>query len=158
MKHLLMLVLLLAGWIAVPASAQEKEEVMVVQTKGGENVVFRFPEKPEMTFSGADVKIQSTKESVLYPMKDVAQVKFETISAGVENALADSGLSFRFDGDLTVEGLNAGTAVAVYSLNGVQCLGGQADINGKAVLPTETLSPGVYIVKTNKVSFKIVKQ
>lgn len=153
-----MLVLLLACWIAVPASAQETEEVMVVETKGGEDVVFRFPEKPEMTFSGENVKIQSTKETVLYPMNEVAQVKFETRSAGVENAMADNEVSFRFDGDLTVEGINAGTAVTVYSLNGVQCLEGKADSNGKVVLPAGTLAPGVYIVKTNKLSFKIVKK
>jgi len=157
MKHLFMLVLVLAGWIAVPASAEEKE-AMVVETNGGTNVVFFFDEKPEMTFSGENVEIKSTKESVLYPMNEVEQVKFEMRTVGIENTLADSDISFRFEGQLIVEGLNPTTPVAVYSLNGTQCLEGKADDNGKAVLPTETLSPGVYIVKANKISFKIIKK
>lgn len=157
MKHLLMLVLVLAGWIAVPASAEEKE-AMVVETTSGNNVVFFFDVKPEMTFSGENVEIKSTAESVLYPMKEVAQIKFENRPDGVENTLADKDISFRFERNLTVEGLNPASSVTVYSLNGTLCLEGQADDNGQAVLSTETLTPGVYIVKANNISFKIVKK
>lgn len=152
-----MLTLLLAGWIAFPTSAEEKE-AMVVETKGGSSVVFFFDEKPEMTFAAENVNIESTKETVLYPMNEVDQVRFEKRSVGVENTIGDSEISFRFEGDLIVEGMNPESTVAIYSLNGTLHLEGKADGNGKAVLPTETLVPGIYVVKADKISFKIVKK
>lgn len=158
MKYFLLLMLALPGWFATPVSAEGKG-AMVVETKGGDKVLFYFAQKPEMAFSGADVEIKSTAETVLYPMSDVAQIKFdEEATSGITN-LKSGNVSFRFtDGQLTVEGLAPASLVAVYSTGGVLCLQGKADGSGRVVLSTGALTRGAYIVKTDKVTYKIVKK
>lgn len=157
MKYFVLLMLMFTGWLSVPASAEERE-AMVVETKGGDEVLFLFEQKPEMTFSGENVEIKSTKETVLYPMEDVAQIKFEQISTGIGNVNAGD-VSFRFtDGQLEAEGLAPQSAVTVYSADGTARLSSKADASGKAMLQTDSLPKGIYIVKTDKVTYKIIKK
>lgn len=120
--------------------------------------MFFFDQKPEMTFSGANVEINSTAETVMYPMNDVMQIYFDQTVTGIgKTALGE--MSFRFaDGQLSIEGLSPATAITVYSAGGAVCLQGKADANGRAELSTGTLSRGVYVVKTGKVTYKIVKK
>lgn len=131
---------------------------MVVETNEGKKVSFFFDQKPELSFSGENVEIVSTAENVLYPMSDVAQIYFEQISLGVNDATL-GGTSFHFtDGQIMVNGLAPDSVIAVYSANGTLCLQGRADGDGNAVLSTETLSGGMYIVQTSKVNCKIIKK
>lgn len=157
MKYFVLCMLMFAGWLSVPASAEERE-AMVVETKGGDRVLFLFEQKPEMTFSGESVEIKSAEETVLYPMEDVAQIKFEQITSGIGSAETGD-VSFRFSGgQLEADGLTPQSAVTVYSAGGTVMLRGKADAGGRAVLPTGSLQKGIYIVKTDKVTYKIVKE
>lgn len=157
MKYLFLLMLTFAGLFPANASAEDGN-AMIVETKGGNTVTFLFAQKPEMTFAGENVEIKSVDNTVAYPMADVLQVRFEYIPTGVAK-VENGDLSFRFDGGkLEAEGLAPLSAVAVYSTDGAECVRGQADAGGRAVLAIGGLKPGVYVVKAGNVSYKIIKK
>lgn len=145
------------SWFPTNVSAEDGN-AMVVETKGGNQVTFLFDTKPEMTFAGENVEIKSTTETVAYPMSDVVQVRFEYIPTGI-GKVENGDLSFRFNGGtLEAEGLAPMSMVAVYSVDGAECLRGKADAGGRAELAIGGLKAGVYVVKAGNVSYKIIKK
>lgn len=156
MKHLVLLMLLLAGAFGVSAQGQHRD-AMVVKTNGGETVNFYFDQKPEMTFSGENVEITAASNKVLYAMSEVAQIYFDE-GTGIEDTETVSDIRFYFAGDLLrAEGLEPESLIGIYSVGGVLMVNAQADENGAASISTEAFPQGIYIVRTNKISYKIVK-
>lgn len=130
---------------------------MVVETTGGDIVSFLFDTKPEMTFSGENVEIKSTSETVLYPMNTVARITFDEI-AGI-NAADQNDVIFYFNNDeLTASGLKPLSEVIVYSIDGTIRLRGNVDTNGVATLSLKDLQGGIHIVKTGNITYKIIKK
>lgn len=157
MKQLLLFVLAFSGWLATPALAAG-DGAVVVETKSGEKVTFYYEAQPEITFAEADVEIKSSEQSVVYAMSDVAQIKFDDTITGI-GAVSKNETRFTFSGtQVIIEGLAPQSKVAVFAADGKLWKQGSADANGKATLALGELTKGVYVVKTNKVSYKIVKK
>ena len=156
MKQLLLLVLAFTGWLATPASAANG--AVVVETKSGETVTFYYETQPEITFTEGDVEIKSTEQSVVYAMNDVAQIKFDDTLVGIESVNKNE-TRFTFRGSqLVIEGLTPQTEVAVFAADGKLWKQGAADATGKVTMAMGDLTKGVYVIKTNKVSYKIIKK
>lgn len=155
MKHLTLVMLLLVGALGASAQQQQKD-AMVVETTAGEKVLFFFEEKPEMAFAGDVAEITTTTDKVQYPLEEVKRIYFDEKS-GIAQTEADE-TRFYFDGNtLRVEGLEVGEQIGLYAVGGALLRSAKADADGRVDLSTESLSTGVYIVKTKSISYKIVK-
>ena len=67
--------------------------------------------------------------------------------------------SFRLaPGEIAISGAEPGSQAQVYALGGRQVLSARVGQDGSVSLSTTGLKAGIYIVKTNKSSFKIVKK
>lgn len=157
MKQLLLFVLAFSGWLAAPAFAAG-DGAVVVETKSGEKVTFYYEAQPEITFADANVEIKSSEQSVVYAMNDVAQIKFDDTIAGIDD-VSKNETRFTFSGtQLIIEGLAPQSKIAVFATDGKMWKEGTADANGKVTMAMGELTRGVYVIKTNKVSYKIVKK
>lgn len=158
MKHLLLIMLLFAGTLFGHAQS-EAENAVFVEKNDGSKVSFLFDSKPEMTFSGADVVLAAAGEEVQYAMADVKQVYFAYQNPTSVGKVEGRNVAFRISGDaLVADGLEAGTAVSVYSASGSLVAGAKADAAGHAEVSLASAQKGVYLVKAGKVSYKIVKK
>ncbi len=115
-----------------------------------------------MTYSANELVMTTTKTSVRYPINRLQKVVFdvdENVTSVEDVKSSPSGdvkFSFR-DGSLVVSGGNAGAIVNLYQSNGVFVGQFRLDGDGSVTIPTSNLSSGVYIVNTQKMSFKFYK-
>ena len=131
--------------------------------------------KPVIGFDGECVQIHSATVTVTTPYRysDIKKLYFDVITSGspVEPSQLDPTLKiadpkdaantffFAYDGNVVrLSGVGENPKVAVYSMNGVKVTP-QMQINDQqVVLNVSPLPFGVYVIRVNDRSFKIVKK
>ena len=151
MKKLLFILSLLA--IAGTATAQH----MVVETAGG-NEVFTLDNLKQITFNGTTVNIEQsngTKSSA--SMGNIKRIYFDDMSSIADiNAQGGDLVEYLSHDDIAINS-EAGSMVTVYSLTGAQLLTRRIDTQGEAI-SIAGLPQGIYIVKANERTTKIIKR
>ena len=131
MKHFFVILLLMGG---LPVFAQNTLNVWL--TDGGK-VSFTFAEKPVVSHADNILSISSTAASVEYPVSDVVRFTFEdaetTKVLSVKSDIADE--------------------VSVFDLQGTLL----KRFKGSS-FSLEGLPQGVYIIKSNRSTFKVIKK
>ena len=150
---------LLLLWLT--AAGAWAQNAIVVCQNDGTMAKFAFTEKPVVTYSAGELVMTTNKTSVQYPMNRLLKIYFDVaeVPDGIDVEVTqpeDVQFAFR-DGALVVSGGEAGAIVNLYRLDGVSAGQFRLDGNGSVTIPTGSLSKGVYIVKTNQVSFKFRK-
>lgn len=152
MKKRLCSLLLLACCLS--ASAQN---AIAIHQKDGKVANFAFSEKPVVTYADNQLVITTTKASVQYPLYLLQKIDFALSEAtAVEQVKPDA--KFRFtDGTLYISGGDPGSQVYIYNMRGMTAGQYRIDDAGNAVISLQSLSKGLYIVKTNHFTFKFTK-
>ena len=122
-------------------------------------------EEPAVESRGSNLVLVTNTAAVLYPRSEIHYFALEDVAHGdiytrIETLPADDGAAapaFRA-GDLTFSHLSAGERVCVYDAAGRLAAQSRADEHGALRLPTQPLPAGVYVVKTERMTFKIQKQ
>ena len=151
MKKLLFIISLLA--IAGTATAQH----MVVETAGG-NEVFTIDNLKQITFNGTTVNIeQNNGAKSSASMGDIKRIYFDDMSSIADiNAQGGDLVEYLSHDDIAINS-EAGSMVTVYSLTGAQLLTRRIDTQGEAI-SIAGLPQGIYIVKANERTTKIIKR
>ncbi len=126
---------------------------------------YDFDEQPLVMNRGATLVVATNSASILYPRSEIHYFALEDVTHGdiytrIGTLPADDGAAapdFRA-GDLTFSHLSAGERVCVYAAAGRLAAQSRADTHGALRLPTQPLPAGVYVVKTERMTFKIQKQ
>lgn len=151
MKKLLFILSLIA--FAGTATAQH----MVVETAGG-NEVFTLDNLKQITFNGTTVNIEQTdgtKSSA--EMGNISRIYFDDMSSIADiNAQGGDLVEYLSHDDIAINS-EAGSMVTVYSLTGAQLLTRRIDTQGEAI-SIAGLPQGIYIVKANERTTKIIKR
>lgn len=147
---------------AMAVSAADYKHKLIVNKADGTQVEYRFEDTPIATVEGDDLKIElaSTRESVLYPISDLANLTFEKKEYdSVEGVGDDAGrVSFGISREtLEVNGLAAGVTVSVYDLTGMLRVSGVCDATGAVSLGIGSLGSGVYLVEAGNNTFKFIR-
>ena len=151
MKKLLFIISLLA--IAGTATAQH----MVVETAGG-NEVFTLDNLKQITFNGTTVNIeQSNGAKSSASMGNIKRIYFDDMSSIADINTQGGDLVEYLSHDNIAINSEAGSMVAVYSLTGAQLLTRRIDTQGEAI-SIAGLPQGIYIVKANERTTKIIKR
>lgn len=153
-KKRMLRLLFACGFMMSPLIAHAyAEPKVVVSTFAGSSFEFYISAKPRITYQDNLLVIVSDKDgSVSLEAADVKEFRFcSSDETGVAAVKSDG----RFGSMMS--GLKAGSRVAVLSLdaNTVQTV--YAGSDGKAEINFGQLPDGVYIIKTEKGSFKIKK-
>ena len=150
-KFYLTILMLVAGTFATRA-----QNAIAVYQKDGTVAKFAFTEKPVVTYSGSDLVMTTSKTSVQYPIYLLQKIGFDVddiINTVDEVKLPQTQFSIR-DGILTVRGGEAGSAVSLYTFNGMMVGQYRLDSDGCATIPLQSLGKSLYIVKNKQFSFK----
>lgn len=133
------------------------QNAISIHQKDGKVASFAFSEKPIVTYADNQLVITTTKTSVQYPLYLLQKIDFElTDATAIEQVKPDA--KFRFtDGTLYITGGDPGSLVYIYSMRGTTEGHYRIDDAGNAVISLQSLSKGLYIVKTNHFTFKFTK-
>lgn len=135
------------------------QNTIVIQQKDGKMARFSFTEKPVVTYSGNDVLVNTTKNSVQYPIYLLQKISFDIDwnTTDIEEVeVAEPSFHFRDDA-LSISGEDPRSLVFLYNIKGMLAGRYQTDDRGCVTIPIRQLRPDLYIVKTNRFSFKFRK-
>ena len=151
MKKLLFIISFIA--IAGTATAQH----MVVETAGG-NEVFTLENLKQITFNGTTVNIeQSNGEKSSASMGDIKRIYFDDMSSIADvNAQGNNLVEYLSHDEIAINS-QAGSMVTLYNLTGAQLLTRRIDTQGETI-SIAALPQGIYIVKANERTTKIIKR
>lgn len=116
-----------------------------------------------MTIDRDAFVLTTTDTRIEYAPADIIQFSLEDVvtndpTVGIrELPVAEANPAF-LPGDFTFSHLKAGERVRVYDASGRLAAEAVADARGNLRLPTRTLRPGIYIIKTERLTLKIQKQ
>ncbi len=151
----------LIAFLLLPGSLQaanSNEQLLVLTQTDGNVSKFALADEPVITYSGNDIVVTCGDAVLQTSMANVESVTFEkgeptSIS---EMRTKDVTPSFSFN-TASFEGLQAGAAINVFSIEGKMVSSSKADAEGKASIDMGNLPTGVYILRTPNKSFKIKK-
>ncbi len=153
MKNRILLILLLLFPVAMSAQGHN---TLVIEMRDGSSASFPLAEKPRITFSGELMNIVSSTADMEFVRADVRKYRFADAITSVEEAAATP--ETVIDGNtIVISGVPDGTAVTVYTANGVAVMQSTA-VCGSCTLSLENLSTGLYIVNYNNTSIKLLKK
>ena len=152
MKKLLFIISFIA--IAGTATAQH----MVVDIIGNEEKVITLDSLEQITFDGTTVTIEQTDGSKSSAsMGDIERIYFSDLSSIADINSQDDKLVDYISSDEISINSEAGSMVVIYSLTGVQLLTGRINALGEKI-SIANLPQGIYIVKANERTTKIIKR
>ena len=152
MKKILLIVSLIT--LATTAAAQH----LVVEKTGVDNEIVTLDNLKQITFDGITVNIEQndgTKNSTT--MGNINRIYFSDLSsiAGIQQQ--DDNLVEYLSADEIAINADAGSAVCIYSLTGASLLTKRINAQGSAI-SIANLPKGIYIVKANERTTKIIKR
>lgn len=139
-------------------AASDTPFYLVVWTQGGP-VYYAFEEQPVVNYDGAEnFLVRTTKVEVQYPVADVQKFTLtEEMPTAIQQVAANDG--FRFSGNaVSFTSLRPESAVRVYNPSGMLIGTVITSADGTAHLSLSELPKGIYVIKTEKFTHKIIKK
>ena len=154
-RTFLMLMLAIA---TVGAWAQSAPRLVVWQ-KSGEKVFFDLNEMPETTFEDGKLVITTTKSTAYYQLENIVRYTYEGVTAtDIALQTNERAVQVSRDGNaVTFRNLNEGATIAVYTANGLLLEQRKAESGKPITLSVEDRPSGVYLIKTEAETIKLMK-
>lgn len=153
MKRLLLCTIVLMALLPFRVAATQ---YLVLTAQDGTVSKFALTDMPVITFSEGQLVVTCGTETLTTSMEGL-KTSFEEVTTGIRQAELDNKavrpvIAF---GEAAFEGLKAGDAVTVYSLDGKTLGSTKADGEGRACINLNGMGHGVLILRTPTHSFKI---
>lgn len=139
------------------AKAQDAFTHMTLHFNNDEQIKFALAEIPTLSFSDSTLVIQTSSITVTHPLNKISHITYESgADSGIINIQSDKPI-YEIDGDhISFPYLEKGTHIDIYTVQGTNVLNTQIQESGEYGFPVSALGRGIYIVKLNNLSFKIV--
>lgn len=126
--------------------AHAGEKALQIEFRNGTKAVYSLSKQPIVTFAGSDFTIRTADAETCYPRADVSKFSFVEGESGVTDIENTTRYSY-------IEGLFTcqGHTVEVYDLSGRRVATGIDSVS------LGELNDGVYVVRANNQSIKVVK-
>lgn len=164
MKQRIYLMLLLLA-LAITTNAADKQWCLVVESAGGETIAIGADLKPVIATTADGYELKYGDEVTAFAWSELKKVTVEETVADanatpVEEVKAESAKpTFSVSpGEIVISGAEPGSVAQIYSLNGRQQQSARVGESGTVSLSTQGLPAGIYIIKTNKSTFKLIKK
>ncbi len=149
--------LLLTATLSSLADSQR----LVVWQKSGQKVYFDLTEEPETTFEDGNLVIRSSRTTVSYPLTNVLRYTYEggTITDVGDVKMRPGEVRFLQNAEqMAFDGLQDGTILEVYTLDGVKIKTVKAQGGQRTVVSLADQAAGTYIVKAGEATYKFMKR
>lgn len=163
-QKLYSLLLLLA--VTLTAHAADKQWCLVVESAGGETIAIGADLKPVIATTADGYELRYGEQVTAFTWSELKKVTVQETVADksatpVKDVKAAPQAKTAFSvapGEIRIDGAEPGSVALVYTLNGRQALSARVGDSGTVTLDTTGLPAGLYIIKTNKSTFKLVKK
>lgn len=123
----------------------------------GKPVMFNLADNPVITYSNDCLVIVTNKTTIEINVGEIESAGFTEVDAtGIRDVTL--GKISLLDGTATFFQLKPGSMVRVYNTSGEQLLEEQASSEGRATIEMMSHSEGVYIIKTETQTIKIINK
>ena len=141
--------------IVIPRQARASDDVQYIIIKTAtQAVAVPLAERPVITYTNNQLVVTTAEKQVEVP---VAEIVSYTFTEEVPMAIRDVKVSAqRKQGMVAFNHLKAGAHVALFNAKGEQVRTTTAQADGTAVVDMHGLAKGVYIVRAEQLSIKIV--
>ena len=153
------ILIMLLSLFCLTAMADGSKNNLVVWQKDGSCVLYDLDECPKTTFIGCNLVITTTKISIEFPMEKVSRYTFDLKTAGIENPQGQKGVTIKqTENELIVCNLPRGKKASVFSVDGKLLCTVQSTGQEQIPLPLKQFSAGAYIIKTDDITYKVLKR
>ena len=143
--------------LLVAITVKADDTVLQVWFSDGQVISINLNDNPKTTYKDGNLLIQTDNNSVTYPLEKVKRYTYTT-STGIETP-TKMGVSFSSDGEsLTFTGLKPHTPIFLYNVVGVLLKTMDSGDQNKTIISVSHLPVGVYLVKVNGGTYKIIKR
>ncbi|SEM85283.1 Por secretion system C-terminal sorting domain-containing protein [Prevotella sp. ne3005] len=134
-------------------------ETLVVKLKNGSETAFFLKDKPQVKFEGTNLKVTSSAGDTTFALADVLQFTYDKRdTSGINETVTEpTGVIFK-DDVLVVSQLKVNAVVSVYGLDGILVRQWKAPHAGTFRLSLSELPSGLYLVKVDNITYKIMKR
>ena len=149
--------------VSAKTAGAEEMKYIIVWDKDGGCISFPLEENPcfKYNFTDSLVSCITTSNTIDLPLKDVCKYTLDTqpvTPTSIEEAADNDGkMSYKAD-RIYLSNFKAYTVAGVYTADGAVVANYKADAEGNLTIPMDNWISGVYIVKVNNVSYKILKK
>ncbi len=126
----------------------------------GQSVVFALSERPKATLTATSLVVTTANDTIYYPLSEYRKFELTDETTAISKPRGNDGndIMVRLSGGkLQMEGLEAGSPVAAYTIGGALAASTKASANGSATLNLSG-EKGVIIVKTNGRTFNFISK
>ena len=130
----------------------------------GSRTAYTLGQHPVVTYTNGELLLTTTQQQVAYAAGDVRKFTFSVsdISCDVPTSVAsplEQSQQFSLQqGNVHFSGCPAGSPITVYTLDGKQMQTVTTDETGNATIDIASYPTGVYIIKTETITHKIIKR
>lgn len=146
-----------------PDPTPESELYFVVWLHNGARISFPFSEHPRLTYSDGDIVVTTSWERLSYPHAGVRKFTLtdEDISQGETTAItaAEREAQWQRQGDVMVfSDCTPGESVAIYDAKGHLLQQYTIASDGTLQIPLSQFVEGMYVVKSESITYKFMKR
>lgn len=158
-----------AAWIAVlllfamPANAQnengEWRQTIIVTTLDGTTMEYFLDNDTKVKIEKPNLVIETENVVLNYELENMKQVRYgkKFVTDGIHGAIVENNQPFKVEDEtLFFKDLAENTQIGIYTTDGKTVVSRRC--SGDASLPLNNLTAGVYLVKINNESYKILKK
>ena len=142
--------------LSVPSFSQN---TLTIHQKDGQQFSFGFEDKPVITYTDNDLVLKTTKTEVQYPLSSLAKFTFTDLEDAVISIKDDKAAQMVLDNYVvSITGAKSGVTVSVIGSDGKTLNSYKTDTDGSVTFSIAELPEGVYIIKSENLTCKILKK
>lgn len=137
-------------------NAIERSTHIVFWDTEGSKVSYALSDEPRITFDSTDLTIEVERGTINYPLANLQQITYENQSSGISTPI-DDGIDFKSsDNSIIFSNLRSGNCIGMYSANGTIIFSRVVENESEYRTDISDLVPGVYFIKVNSTTHKIL--
>ena len=149
-------ILFIISFISIAATATA--QYLIIEKPGYENEVLQFDDLKQITFSGTIVNIEQNDGKISNAsMGDISRIYISDNSSIADIEQQEGNLVEYLSFDEIAINADAGSMATIYNLTGALIMRKQINSQGEPI-SIATLPKGIYIVKANEKTTKIIKR
>lgn len=138
--------------------AKEPITKLFVWSKDGTKVAYALLERPKITFVDNELVVTTNSIEVKYNLDNMSRFTYESGDiTGITDLKTERPFSIQ-DEALIFPMLSANSTVGIYSLNGSMIFKKTIRTVGEYAFSLSNITPGVYVISVNGLTYKIVKR
>lgn len=138
-------------------TANADNNVLQIWQADGQVLSINLSEQPVTTFSDGKLVVTTSTATISLPMENVKKYTYLLATNGIDDIKTEQVTISQNGESITFCGLKSGTEISVYNASGVQMKQVKATHETETVTVSD-LQVGVYAVKANGVTYKIMKR